>query len=151
MKFYQKGGNFDVPWEMLALPDTGCSKSLLALSTVKKYNLQFDNSKAARSNRLLNASSHEMKVAGLCSLQCRYGNKTIHLDCLVVDENIGCSAYISWQDLYELNLIKLPNDDACMTAQISSDTDRSMKSVTKQNSPPNFDLKIADEKKNSSN
>ena len=122
MTFFQRGGNSDLPWDMFSLPDTGCSRSLLALSTVKKYNLIYDNSKSARSHRLLNASSQEMKVAGVADLQCRYNGKTIHLDCLVVSDNIGCSVYISWHDLQDLDIIKIPCDASCNKCSIEGDS-----------------------------
>ena len=118
MTFFQRGGNCDLPWDMYSLPDTGCSRSLLTLNTVKKYNLIYDNSKSARSHRLLNASSQEMKVAGVADLQCRYNGETIHLDCLVVSDNIGCPAYISWHDLQDLGIIKIPCDASCNQCSI---------------------------------
>ena len=140
LKFFQIDGNSNVPFACKILPDTGSTISLFNINAVKKYNLHFDSSPEAKSHKLLAANGAEMHVFGVLDLQAKYQGKTIHLDCLVV-QDIGCNAFISWHDLYNLNIISLPCHSNCNACAISANSNKnssssSNKKLTALKKPP---------------
>ena len=133
LTFFQKGGNFDVPFSCKVLPDTGSTISLFNIDTVKKYNLHFDSSQQARSIKLLAANGANMHVFGILDLQARYKEKTVHFDCLVV-QDIGCNAFISWHDLKKLKIIDIPCKSSCNACAVDTKVDDSLTALKK--TPP---------------
>ena len=130
LEFFQINGNSNVPFACKILPDTGSTISLFNINAVKKYNLHFDNSPGAKSHKLLAANGAEMHVFGVLDLQAKYKGKTIHLDCLVV-QDIGCNAFISWHDLYNLEIISLPCNSNCNACAISANSNKKLRTLKK--------------------
>ena len=77
LEFFQPNGNKNHPFKLKVLFDTGCSRSLLSIKVVRKYNLHFDNSKAARRQSLYAANGELIKTCGIIDLQVRYKRKII--------------------------------------------------------------------------
>ena len=127
LTFYQTDGNLNLPFACKVLPDTGSTISLFNIDTVKKYGLHFDDSPEAKSHKLLAANGAEMYVYGVLDLQAKYQGKTVHLDCLVV-QDIGCNAFISWHDLYNLNVISLPCHSKCNACAVSANSKKNSSS-----------------------
>ena len=145
LTFFQMEGNFNVPFDCKVLPDTGSTISLFNIDTVKRYNLHFDDSQSAKSHRLLAANGAEMHVYGVLDLQAKYQGKTIHLDCLVV-KDIGCNAFISWHDLYNLNIISLPCHSKCNACAVSAISNKKL--PTLQKTPTLTPLKMKSDPEN---
>ena len=140
LTFFQKGGNFDVPFSCKVLPDTGSTISLFNIDTVKKYNLHFDSSQQARSVKLLAANGANMHVFGILDLQARYKEKTVHFDCLVV-QDIGCNAFISWHDLKKLKIIDIPCKSSCNACTVDAKVDDSLTVLKKTPPLPQLGMK----------
>ena len=151
LTFFQMDGNLNVPFACKCLPDTGSTISLFNIDTVKKYGLHFDDSPEAKSHKLLAANGAEMHVFGVLDLQAKYQGKTVHLDCLVV-QDIGCNAFISWHDLYNLNYFSChSNCNACAVSANSkknSSSSSNKKLTALQKTPPLTPFKMKSDPKN---
>ena len=73
-----------------------------------------------------------MHVFGVLDLQARYKGKTVHFDCLVV-QDIGCNAFISWHDLYNSKIISLPCKSSCNACAVDTKLDDSLTVLKKKN------------------
>ena len=140
LTFFQKEGNLGLPFSCKVLPDTGSTISLFNIDTVRKYNLRFDSSRKARSIKLLAANGANMHVFGVLDIQARYKGKTVHFDCLVV-QDIGCNAFISWHDLYNLRIISLPCASNCNACAVDTRIDDSLTALKKTPTLPQLGMK----------
>ena len=92
---------------VIALADTGASKSVIGLALVKKYKLKLDTKKTWVS--LTNASGHKMSVEGTVTIFLQpEGAPTRKMIKAIVSESVGHDFLIGLPDLKHLQL--LPED-----------------------------------------
>ena len=92
---------------VIALADTGASKSVIGLALVKKYKLKLDTKKTRVS--LTNASGHRMSVEGSVTIFLQpEGAPTRKMIRAIVSESVGHDFLIGLPDLKHLQL--LPED-----------------------------------------
>ena len=92
---------------VIALADTGASKSVIGLALVKKYKLKLDTKKTRVS--LTNASGHKMSVQGSVTIFLQpEGAPTRKMIKAIVSESVGHDFLIGLPDLKHLQL--LPED-----------------------------------------
>ena len=95
------------PASVIALADTGVSKSVIGLALVKKYKLKLDTKKTRVS--LTNASGHKMSVEGTVTMFLQpEGAPTRKMIKAIVSESVGHDFLIGLPDLKHLQL--LPED-----------------------------------------
>ena len=92
---------------VIALVDTGASKSVIGLALVKKYKLKLDTKKTRVS--LTNASGHKMSMDGTVTIFLQpEGAPTRKMIKAIVSESVGNDFLIGLPDLKHLQL--LPED-----------------------------------------
>ena len=92
---------------IIALADTGASKSVIGLALVKKYKLKLDTGKTRVS--LTNASGHKMSVEGTVTIFLQpEGAPTRKMIKAIVSESVGNDFLLGLPDLKHLQL--LPED-----------------------------------------
>ena len=92
---------------VIALADTGASKSIIGLALVKKYKLKLDTKNTQVS--LTNASGHKMSMEGMVTIFLQpAGAPTRKMIKAIVSESVGNNFLIGLPDLKHLQL--LPED-----------------------------------------
>lgn len=103
------------------LPDTGASRSLVALDILKRYDIPFNPS---NNEKLFVANGNQMKCEGSITLFCKYQKIVAKIDA-VVSSDLRNEILISWFDLQALKIIPadFPSGNFCSN-QISGGFDR---------------------------
>ena len=125
VKTNARNGKGEMVFKILAIPDTGSTRTLLPLKVSRKLGLTI---KPAKNETLKNASGKYMKVNGKCLVKMALPDSKdeVLVDCLISEDLPEDIILISWHDLEAFGLVKLDhtNEDSCnATAPETKDHD----------------------------
>ena len=95
-----------VPFRYNVTPDTGSSRTIIALNLMTQYGWKYDK-EAAKHEKLYNASKKPMRVNGTVHLSITYNGTRIAETDALVSSDLTDEILISWHDLEELGVVSL--------------------------------------------
>jgi hypothetical protein len=104
MTFEASSGTAFNPFTRRIVPDTGATRSIVALSVAQRHGIKFVD---APDERLFDAQKNEMIVNGKVDLAVTYEGTTIEADALVSSSLQGNEILVSWHDLERLDAVHI--------------------------------------------